>query len=109
MGAAERTGINQLIIVPIVYYPLFFAVTGAVQGLTNEQSLRRAQENFAPLLSRNLLFWLPTQFVQFYYVEPEWQVTYVCVAGLVWNVILSALAGNAGEQEAEVEVQRGTV
>ena len=29
-----------------------------------------------------------------------WQVPYVCVMGLVWNVILSAVAGNAEVPDA---------
>jgi hypothetical protein len=79
----------------VVYYPLFFAITALVQGLTAEQGLERAREKFGPLLSRNLLFWVPAQLVQFALVPEEWQVTYVCVMGLMWNVILSSLAGSA--------------
>lgn len=95
LSTLERTGFNQLIVVPVVYYPLFFAMTGAVQGLTGEESVQRARDNFLPLMKRNLQFWLPVQYVQFAFVAPEWQVTYVAVLGLVWNVILSALAGSA--------------
>lgn len=101
LSTLERTCLNQLIVVPIVYYPLFFAMTGAVQGLSGTESVQRARENFLPLMKRNLQFWLPVQYVQFAFVAPEWQVTYVAVLGLVWNVILSALAGSAtGGDEA---------
>ena len=96
--AVERTLFNQLVVVPIVYYPLFFLITGALQGLTAEQSTARAAQNFAPLMQRNLLFWLPVQYAQFLYVDLEWQVSYVCAAGLVWNIILSALAGDAAAE-----------
>ena len=32
LAAVECTAVNQLAIVPVVYYPLFFSITGAVQG-----------------------------------------------------------------------------
>ena len=88
---------------PLVYYPLFFAMTGAVQGLTGAASVERAKQSFLPLMKRNLQFWLPVQYVQFAFVAPEWQVTYVAVLGLVWNVILSALAGSATSSAETVE------
>jgi len=92
-SAVTRTAVNQLGVVPVIYYPLFFIVTGAVQGLNFNAGLRRAREKFWPLMSRNLLFWVPVQYSQFAFVPVEWQVPYICVAGLVWNVILSAIAG----------------
>ena len=92
-GADEVvTLFNQLLVIPTLYYPLFFAITGAVRGLSVDASIERARNNFAPLMERNLKFWLPVQFAQFFYIAEEWQVTYVCVAGLVWNVILSLIA-----------------
>jgi hypothetical protein len=90
----ERTLANQLGIVPFLYYPAFFALTGAVQGLSVSSTITRAQETFLFLLSRNLLFWVPVQFFQFGFVEEELQIPFVCVAGLVWTVILSILAGS---------------
>jgi hypothetical protein len=94
-AAISRTAANQLVVVPTVYYPLFFAVTGAVQGLDIDASVLRAREKFLPLMKRNLIFWIPVQYVQFAYVPTEWQVPFICVAGLIWNVVLSAIAGRA--------------
>jgi hypothetical protein len=93
-AAAERTLFNQLVCIPFLYYPLFFAISGFVQGLSPEAALQRAQDTWAKLVSRNLLFWLPVQFVQFAFVPLQWQVPYVCAAGLGWNIILSGMAGN---------------
>ena len=59
---------------------------------------------FVPLMKRNLLFWIPVQFVQFYWVDPSWQVSFVCVAGLVWNVILSAIAGDCSDDGCSPEL-----
>jgi len=63
LAAMEQTLASQLGIVPFLYYPVFFTLTGFVQGLTPDQSIDRAKENFLPLMKRNLLFWIPVQFI----------------------------------------------
>ena len=95
LAAVECTAFNQLIVVPVIYYPLFFSITGAVQGLTVPESIERAKRSFVPLTLRNWKFWMPAQVVQFAYLPLELQVPFTCVMGLVWNVILSVAAGRA--------------
>jgi protein Mpv17 len=82
--------LNQFVVVPLLYMPLFFALTGYMAGLTQEESLDRAKQMYAQILSRNYFFWLPAQFVQFAVIAPEWQIPYVCLASLVWTIILSS-------------------
>ena len=111
-ASVTRTLFNQCVIVPTIYYPLFFAITAVVQGLSTQQGIERAKSLFVPLVSRNLLFWVPVQYCQFAFVDEAWQVPYVCAMGLVWNIILSALAGNAQEDcalELEAEPVLGSV
>ena len=95
MAAAERTIFNQGLVVPSIYYPFFFAVTGFVQGLNKDQTVERAIREFPRLLRRNILFWVPVQISQFAFVDPEFQIPYLSVVGLVWTVILSTTAGKA--------------
>ena len=80
---------------PIIYYPLFFGITGAVQGLSTAESTERARGSFVPLTVRNWKFWIPAQYCQFAFLAEQWQVPYTCGMGLIWNVILSAAAGSA--------------
>jgi len=94
-AAMEQTLASQLGIVPFLYYPAFFALTGAVQGLDFEQAVDRAKENFFPLMKRNLLFWIPVQFVQFGFVPEDLQIPFLSVCGLAWTFILSMAAGSA--------------
>lgn len=94
-AAMEQTLASQLGIVPFLYYPVFFSLTGFVQGLTAEQAWERAQQNFVPLMQRNLLFWIPVQFIQFGFIEEQLQIPFLSVAGLCWTFILSVAAGNA--------------
>ena len=49
---------------------------------------------------------LPARYVipheeQFAFLGEEWQVPYTCVMGLVWNIILSAAAGEARAPPAQ--------
>jgi hypothetical protein len=73
-AAMEQTLASQLGIVPLFYYPAFFAVTGAVQGLDVEGSVQRAKDTFVPLMKRNLCFWIPVQFVQFGFIQEDLQI-----------------------------------
>jgi hypothetical protein len=93
-AAMEQTLASQLGIVPFLYYPVFFALTGAVQGLDMEAAIQRAQENFVPLMKRNLLFWIPVQFIQFGFIETSLQIPFLSICGLCWTFILSIYAGS---------------
>lgn len=107
LATLERSLSNQLVVVPLFYYPLFFALTGAVQGLTIEGTVDRARTSFLPLMKRNLAFWIPVQFVQFGYVEESLQIPFLCVAGLAWTVILSINAGNVKTKTAAPAAEGG--
>lgn len=94
-AVAEQTLASQLGIVPFWYYPVFFTLTAFIQGLSAEGAVERAKENFVPLMKRNLLFWLPVQFVQFGFIDENLQIPFLSVAGLCWTFILSLAAGSA--------------
>lgn len=94
-AALEQTLASQLIIVPFLYYPAFFVLTGTMQGLDAERCWKRAQDNFLPLMQRNLIFWIPVQFVQFSWIPTDYQIGFLSCAGLAWTVILSVTAGSA--------------
>jgi hypothetical protein len=85
----------------VIYYPVFYATTGLVQGLTLEETLNRARETFLPLMKRNLMFWIPTQFAVFGFVHENLQISILIVCGLIWTIILSLSAGNANDEQQE--------
>ena len=102
-AALEQTLASQLGVVPFLYYPVFFAMTGFIQGLTMEGSVDRAKEKFVPLMQRNLLFWIPVQFIQFGFIEESLQIPFLSVCGLAWTFILSVMAGDANSKAADAE------
>ena len=75
LAAMEQTLASQLGIVPFLYYPAFFTISSAIQGLSASGAWSRAVENFVPLMKRNLLFWIPVQFIQFGYIQEDLQVS----------------------------------
>ena len=77
LAAMEQTLASQLGIVPFLYYPAFFTISGAIQGLSASAAVSRARENFIPLMKRNLLFWIPVQFIQFGYIQEDLQVSFI--------------------------------
>ena len=95
LTAMERALASQLVIVPFLYYPVFFTFTGYMQGLNVQEGLERAKQNFVPLMKRNLLFWIPVQYVQFCYLPTDLQIPFLSCAGLAWTFILSIMAGSA--------------
>ena len=105
LAALECTAFNQGLVVPVIYYPLFFSVTGALQGLSAWESLQRARSQFIPLTLRNWVFWVPAQVAQFALLPEELQVPYTCVMGLVWNIILSSQAGDARAEDEGARAQ----
>mmetsp|Transcript_10470 Transcript_10470/g.13266 ORF Transcript_10470/g.13266 Transcript_10470/m.13266 type:complete len:330 (+) Transcript_10470:197-1186(+) len=113
-GAMEQTLASQLGIVPFMYYPVFYILTAFVQGLSAEGAIQRAKETFIPLMKRNLLFWIPVQFIQFGFIEESLQIPFLAVGGLAWTFIISLFAGNAQksyssssklEEEVEMELK----
>jgi protein Mpv17 len=102
LATMEQTFANQFIVVPFIYYPVFFTLTGSLQGLSLDDTLDRARSTLFPLLKRNWLFWIPVQYFQFGYVEEPLQIPFLCVAGLAWTIILSALAGSVKNYNSNV-------
>ncbi|GAX20437.1 hypothetical protein FisN_22Hh003 [Fistulifera solaris] len=94
LAAMERTLASQLGIVPFIYYPVFYALTALVQDLSPQAAVDRARETFVPLMSKNLKFWIPVQFIQFGFIEEHWQIPFLSAAGLCWTFLLSLAAGS---------------
>ncbi|VEU35761.1 unnamed protein product [Pseudo-nitzschia multistriata] len=92
--AIEQTAIYQFLVVPCLYYPVFFAFTGFIQGLTVKQAVDRMKAQFFRCWRRNLMFWIPMQMVLFGLIAENWQIPFACLAGMVWSTILSKTAGN---------------
>ena len=60
-------------------------------------------------MKRNLLFWIPVQFVQFGYIQEDLQIPFLSMCGLAWTFILSVAAGSAKSYTPEKELEKGII
>ena len=90
-AAVECTLVNQCVIIPLLYYPLFFLLSGLSRGMGLQSTFMDARRNYVPFILSNWRFWLPVQAVLFACVSAEFLVLATCLAGVVWNFILSSL------------------
>ena len=109
-AAMEQSLVSQLLIIPLLYYPVFFSVTGFVQGLSWSETKHRAQTTFLSLMQRNWLFWIPVQFAVFGFCpQPDWQISILIVCGFLWTVILSFAAGTVVNHDDDDSTTNGIV
>jgi hypothetical protein len=83
--------VNQLMAIPLLYWPSFFLFTGAVEGQSLSVILETLWQRLPGLMRANLAFWLPAQGFQFSQVPAEDQAIYVAVMGVLWNGVLAAM------------------
>ena len=95
LAAAEMTLVNQLCVVPFLYLPLFFLLSGLAKRTQPCKILSDARSLYVPTLVRNWSFWLPVQCALFALLPAELLVPATCLAGVAWNFILSSLASTA--------------
>ena len=95
---------NQFVVVPIVYMPLFFAFTGLISGLDVNQSIARGRSLYFPILKRNYFYWLPVQFFQFLLVPMDFQIPFVSAASLIWTIVLSSIGGGSTAPTAPASI-----
>ena len=91
----ERTLYGTLFVAPFIYYPIFFATTGVVQGLSRQQVLQRAWRELPRVFGWNMCYWIPVQLVQYAFVPMAWKISFLCSMGFMWTIALSRLAGSA--------------
>lgn len=101
MLAAVKVAINQFVVIPLLYMPLFFAFTGAMAELNLAESIERMRSLYASILKRNYAFWLPVQFFVFFALPQDYQVPLLSAASLIWTVILSSLGSSKAESTLE--------
>lgn len=84
--------VNQLVVIPLLYWPAYFLFTGAAERTDVATSLQTLHARLPELMRANLTFWLPAQAAQFAYVPVEDQAVYVAVMGVIWNGVLATLS-----------------
>ena len=93
-----KTALTQVFINPLVYLPLFFAWTSSARGLTLAQARAKSEAEYWSTLQATWLFFTPVNLLNFALVPVPHQNTFNAVASIVYNTILSLLAGGGGKE-----------
>ena len=100
-------GVNQLIAIPLLYWPSFFIFTGIVEGQSLTTVMTTLHQRLPGLMKANLMFWIPAQGFQFAAIPVDEQAVYVASAGVVWNGILATImAPKAAAEKAAESLER---
>lgn len=83
--------VNQLLAIPLLYWPGFFIFTGMAEGKSLAVVMQTLHRRLPTLMKANLAFWIPAQGFQFSSVPVEDQAVYVAVMGVLWNGVLAAM------------------
>ena len=96
-------GVNQLIAIPLLYWPSFFIFTGIVEGQSLTTVMTTLHQRLPGLMKANLMFWIPAQGFQFGAIPVDEQAVYVASMGVIWNGILATIMAPkpAAEKAAE--------
>ena len=92
-GLLTKTAITQILLNPLIFMPLFFSWTSAVRGLTLEQTKAKVESEAWPALQTTWLFFTPVNLLNFALIPVPHQNTFNAVASVVYNTMLSLVAG----------------
>ena len=86
-----KTGVNQLIMNPFVYLPLFYLWTGTVAGRSSDQIIDKATREYKPSLYATWLIFTPVNVGNFYFVPLRHQTAVNVCVSFVYNTTLSII------------------
>jgi len=104
--ALVQVALDQLVVFPCVYYPIFYALQGALNsdaansghpldGLCS--GLERYKANCVADNTAAWSVWGPVQLLNFALVPRHWRAPFVSGTGLLWTAYLSNARGSAKE------------
>ncbi|KAF4753923.1 hypothetical protein FOZ62_024657, partial [Perkinsus olseni] len=83
---------DNLIHVPLLYTPAFYVTLGLLQQHTIEETMDTMRREYLPTITLCWGMWIPLQLINFTLVPLRYQVPFVNVSCLLWNVCLDYVA-----------------
>lgn len=93
MIAPILTFIDQAIHHPVLYFPAFYLLRGAMEGRTASSSLSKCRKDMWDNVKHLWTIWVPAQLINFSLVPIHLRVPFVAAVSFLWCVVLSALRG----------------
>eukprot|EP00747_Dinoflagellata_sp_TGD_P073890 gnl/TRDRNA2_/TRDRNA2_158107_c0_seq4.p2 gnl/TRDRNA2_/TRDRNA2_158107_c0~~gnl/TRDRNA2_/TRDRNA2_158107_c0_seq4.p2 ORF type:complete len:134 (-),score=11.96 gnl/TRDRNA2_/TRDRNA2_158107_c0_seq4:143-544(-) len=86
------TILDNFVTTPFFYLPIFFVVTGALEGLNIDQAFARLQTKWWPSLRACWFLYVPAMGLNFGIVPAHFRVLFCNVVNLIWNIIIDFVA-----------------
>lgn len=86
---ALRICMDQTLLSPFVYIPMYFGTMALFEGASIEQAHDRIQQNWYNTVIVNWRIWVPIQLLNFSVVPPQYRILTVAIGGLAWNTFLA--------------------
>mmetsp|Transcript_25230 Transcript_25230/g.42275 ORF Transcript_25230/g.42275 Transcript_25230/m.42275 type:complete len:189 (-) Transcript_25230:285-851(-) len=89
-NVAKTLAAHQLVIYPLVYFPVFFLITGTVGlGLSLQEVRDKLRNEWWETYKIGVVVWTPAMLVQFCFVPVPLQVLYITACSFAWTTYLS--------------------
>ena len=104
--ALTQVAIDQLVVFPFVYYPIFYGFQGALNSEAAAAGrpldglwagLQRCSANCVADNTAAWCVWAPVQLLNFALIPRHWRAPFVSGTGLLWTAYLSKTRGAAPE------------
>lgn len=94
--------LDQMIHHPILYFPSFYLLRGAMEGQTASASLKSCSEDMPENLKSLWALWVPAQLINFTFVPVHLRIPFVAGVSFLWCIILSAMRGELNDTENQL-------
>lgn len=94
VGAAPiKVFIDQALHHPLMYFPAFYMLKGAVEGRALEDTVAKYRTELWDNLKACWMIWVPAQFVNFTLVPLHLRIPFVAGVSFAWTVVISVMRG----------------
>jgi hypothetical protein len=105
--------IDHFFIWPVLIYPMYYAVEGAVKareprvGLGVAASLQRYREDFLPVNRASMMVWVPANLINFALISPAFRTSFMGMTAFMYTTFWSWQQARLRDR-ADVDARRPT-
>lgn len=105
---AIKIGLDQFIMSPTCIVTFFYSM-GILELKPMVKINEEIKNKFVDVYVMDWCLWVPTQFINFYFVPVKYQVLYINAVTMLYNIFLSFIKHRDQEQLEEVQIQEGLI
>lgn len=89
----KKIGIDQFVISPIFIVTYLYSA-GLLEGSSVRECTDEIKDKYWTIYTADWLVWPPTQFINFYFINPKYRVLYINAITMLYNVFLCYIKHN---------------